>query len=138
MTCYHPITVFLPSTKDIDGKRRLIFSSELVNDFGVIDDTPVIRSRSDHDIIEGFKIKIPCGKCIGCRLDYSRDWAVRAVHESMLYKNNTFVTLTFDDEHLPDDKSLNKGYMSSWMKRFRKKFGNDIRFMMCGEYGENF
>lgn len=138
MTCYHPITVCLPSTKDFEGKRRLIFNQDIVKKYSIIDDSPLLRDKVDSDIINGFKIQIPCGKCIGCRLDYSRMWAIRAVHESMLHDKSSFVTLTFDNDHMPDDCSLHKEYISSWMKRFRKKFGDGIRYMLCGEYGEKF
>lgn len=44
---------------------------------------------------------IPCGKCIGCRLEYSRQWANRGFLESKLHEENYFITLTYDDEHLP-------------------------------------
>ena len=129
----------LPSVPNSEGKRNLIFSEHLLKDVGCrVDDSPIIRDIVDYDFIHGFKIKIPCGKCIGCRLDYSRRWATRAVHEAMSHKNNSFVTLTFDNDHLPDNASVSKSYLSSWLKRFRKQFGEGIRFMACGEYGEKF
>lgn len=127
-----------PSVEDSEGKRRLIFSNDVASKGNRIIESPIITDFFEPDIINGYRIKIPCGKCIGCRLDYSRQWALRAVNEAMCHKDNTFVTLTFDDDHLPEDRSVHKSYISSWMKRFRKKFGNDIRFMLCGEYGEKF
>lgn len=82
---------------------------------------------------------MPCGKCIGCRLEYSRQWAIRCVHEASLWEDNCFLTLTYSDENLPENGSLSKGQGSDFqlfMKRLRKKFGEGIRFFQCGEYGE--
>lgn len=85
------------------------------------------------------RLKIPCGQCIGCRLESSRQKAVRCMHESQLYENNCFITLTYDNESLPKDYSLNKKHFQDFMKRLRKKYSNiRIRYMHCGEYGEQF
>jgi hypothetical protein len=51
-------------------------------------------------------LKIPCGRCIGCRLEYSRQWAMRCHHEASLHTFNSFITLTYDPENLPQDGSL--------------------------------
>lgn len=48
--------------------------------------------------------QLPCGKCISCRLEYARSWAVRCVHEAKMYENNCFITLTYNDEHLGENK----------------------------------
>ena len=96
-------------------------------------------------------MEVACGQCLGCRLDRSRMWAMRIVHESTLYEDsggNCFVTLTYrdkhecDDEqlrgrfHIPDDWSLSKRHFQLFMKRLRKFFHpQKIRFYMCGEYG---
>lgn len=79
---------------------------------------------------------IPCGHCIGCRVDRSREWATRCVHEASLHKQNAFVTLTFNDDNLPDDYSVHVRDMQLFMKRVRKVHGSGIRFFACGEYGE--
>lgn len=92
-------------------------------------------------------ITIPCGKCIGCRLDYSRQWANRCVLESKCYdeEESTFLTLTYDDYHLTyDDESgepsLKPKDLQDFIKRFREKVGRlydkEIRFYACGEYGD--
>ncbi|QCS37079.1 replication initiation protein [Tortoise microvirus 50] len=78
---------------------------------------------------------IPCGKCVSCRIKHSREWAVRCCHEASLYEKNCFITLTYNNEHLPSDKSLHLEHWQKFMKRFRKKYGEGIRFFMCGEYG---
>ena len=52
----------------------------------------------------------------------------------MLYEDNVFITLTYDDDHLPG--SLCKDDFQRFMKRLRKaRPGVEIRFFGCGEYG---
>lgn len=83
-------------------------------------------------------LQLPCGKCLGCQLERARQWAVRCTHEAQLHLQNCFVTLTYSDENLPQDNSLNHEHFQKFMKRLRKKFPNQtIRFLMCGEYGDN-
>ena len=96
------------------------------------------------------KMEVACGQCLGCRLDRSRMWAMRIVHESSLWEitgGNCFVTLTYRDPvecnedqlrsrfHVPDDWSLQKKHVQDFMKRLRKRFDNKIRFFGVGEYG---
>ncbi len=81
-------------------------------------------------------ILVPCGQCIGCRLDRSRQWAIRCVHEASLHGDNAFVTLTYNDENLPFGGTLVKRDLQLFMKRLRKAHGAGIRFYGCGEYGE--
>lgn len=83
------------------------------------------------------ELKLPCGQCIGCKLERSRQWAIRCVHESQMHANNVFVTLTFNDEEVPDDYSLDHRYFQLFCKRLRKVNG-PFRYYMCGEYGEQF
>lgn len=81
-------------------------------------------------------LKIPCGQCIGCRLERSRQWAIRCVHEAQLHDSNCFLTLTYNEENLPNDLSLNPKHMVDFLKRFRKSVEPlRIRFLQCGEYG---
>lgn len=46
------------------------------------------------------KISLPCQKCIGCKLDHSKDWATRCAHQAKLHKHNCFLTLTLNDDNL--------------------------------------
>lgn len=82
-------------------------------------------------------LTLPCGQCIGCRLERSRQWAIRCVHEAQLHDYNSFVTLTYDDDHLPPDLSLHYYDYQCFMKRLRNSH-TGVRFYMCGEYGDNF
>lgn len=58
------------------------------------------------------------------------------MHEAALFEDNCFLTLTYDDEHLPEDLSVDVRAMQLFLKRLRKRFGSGIRFVYCGEYGE--
>lgn len=80
-------------------------------------------------------LKLPCGRCVGCRLERSRQWAVRCMHEASCHSHNCFLTLTYDDENLPDDMGLHYRHFQLFMKRLRKAKGK-VRFYMCGEYGD--
>lgn len=86
-------------------------------------------------------LDLPCGKCSGCRLDRSRQDAIRCVHEGELHEAKAFITLTYDDEHLPAGLTLVKDHWVDFMKRLRERVRRSeapalLRFFMCGEYGE--
>lgn len=80
-------------------------------------------------------LSLPCGQCIGCRVERSRQWALRCVHEAQLHKANSFVTLTYDEENLPADGGLHVEDWQKFAKRLRKACG-PFRFFHCGEYGD--
>lgn len=81
-------------------------------------------------------MQVPCGQCIGCRLERSRQWAVRCQHEAALWEDNCFITLTYRPEDLPEDLSVNVRHFQLFMKRLRRSVDHKIRFFHCGEYGE--
>jgi len=82
--------------------------------------------------------ELPCGRCIGCRLDHARDWALRIHHESQMHdQNNVFITLTYSPEKLPKNGSLNHDHFQKFLKRLRFNTGEKIRYFMCGEYGDH-
>lgn len=118
MPCYHPIEaryIVKP-----DGKKKLFFNS-----------------RSSPIPWEGMTpIQIPCGKCIGCRLERARQWAVRCCYEASLHEQNCFITLTYNDFNLPANNSLVRADPQLFFKRLRKRLGFPIRYFGCGEYGE--
>lgn len=84
-------------------------------------------------------MEVACGQCIGCRLDRATMWMARICHEASLHNDrggNSFVTLTYNDENIPDNWSLDKSHFTKFMKRLRKKHtGKKIRYFQCGEYG---
>ena len=120
MACFNPVIAYRgkhPNTKT--GKLPMVFSP---------------RDSYDPDT----EFKLPCGRCIGCRLEKSRQWAIRCVHEASLYERNAFITLTFNDENLPASGSLDKRDFQLFVKRLRKRFGSGVRYFHAGEYGERF
>lgn len=81
---------------------------------------------------------LPCGQCARCRLERSRQWAVRCMHEASLYARNCCVTLTYSEENLPEKANLHYPHFQLFMKRLRAQYSeNTVRFYMCGEYGES-
>lgn len=80
-------------------------------------------------------LTVSCGQCVGCRLERSRQWAARIMGEAQLHKANSFITLTYDNENLPDDHSLNVKHWQDFAKRLRKRKGK-FRFYHAGEYGD--
>lgn len=111
MSCYHPLAAW----KCADG--------------GVV----FVNSLRRNDIVQ--RIDLPCGQCIGCRLRRARDWAVRVMHEAQTHEKSCFVTLTYDDEHLPGNGSLVYRDFQLFMKKIRAFTNVKVRFFMCGEYG---
>lgn len=116
MPCYSPITGYRSKYVNESGKRSIVFSAK--------------------DGLMDRPVTVPCGRCKGCRLEYSRQWAVRCVHEAQLHENNSFITLTYSNENLPEDMSIRKREVQTFIKRLRKKIGIKIRYFACGEYGE--
>lgn len=88
----------------------------------------------------GMIVHAPCGQCMACRLNYARQWSARITHEQLKYGDRScFLTLTYDDDHLPADMSVHKRELSDFMKRLRKQLGvKKVRFFGCGEYGDTF
>lgn len=83
------------------------------------------------------ELQVPCGQCLGCRLSKANEWKLRCVHEAKCHQANCFLTLTYDDDHLPDDYSVSLEDYQKFLKRLRKFLGHDrVRFIGCGEYGD--
>lgn len=113
MACYSPLHAFKGPVNE-NGKRPVIWRA------------PAGSEKQD----------IPCGKCVGCRLRYAKDWAIRCMHEASLYKENCFITLTFNEKCLPEDGSLSVRYVQLFMKRLRKRYPErKIKYFFAGEYG---
>lgn len=122
MPCFHPLSGFRSRHRTKNGKSGIVFSAAL----GFVDQP----------------VQVPCGQCIGCRLERSRQWAIRCVHEASLHDSNCFITLTYSDAHIPLSHSLDKDAFPKFMKRLRKRFGlnskkgTGVKYFSCGEYGE--
>lgn len=111
MPCYQP----MPAVRMSDGSVKFV-------------------SRNKRGVDS--TLELPCGQCIGCRLERSRQWAMRCLHEASLYDRNSFITLTYDDSNLPVGGTLKYDDFQKFMKRLRKRVKSSVRFYMGGEYGE--
>ena len=150
MSCYHPLRGIVLGTNE-NGKKNI----------KIIKGSDFEFQYPDVEYLE-----IPCGHCIGCLLDRSRQWADRCMLEAKTQKDkynrpSCFITLTYDDEHLKDlpynpdmypdydpdrdtDKlvfhSLDKIHLQNFWKRLRsrldEKYDIKIRYFACGEYGD--
>lgn len=160
MSCYRPLKAWIVGEHP-SGKPKYKITSYKVDHLEISEghtyvcETPIV-SRSvrwnPKSVLVNEYTEIPCGKCIGCRLDYSRNWANRCMLESKYHDSNYFVTLTYRDDDLHwngkecDENgeisesvaTLYKKDVQDFMKRlrFNYKYDNNIRFYACGEYGE--
>lgn len=133
MSCFHPLKAWPVGVSSETGKTQY-----KVTAYNCI----------DVDSKIGEPVEIPCGKCVGCRMRYSRTWADRCLLESKYHAFNYFVTLTYDDEHVPTSSyfddfdnvvpvlTLVKKDLQLYFKRLRKK-GFVFRYYACGEYGDS-
>lgn len=80
---------------------------------------------------------MPCGKCLLCRINKSREWSFRLMlHAEECNFQCSFITLTYDDEHLPEDFQVHKDHLQKFFKRIRFSLGDiRIKYFACGEYG---
>lgn len=100
------------------------------------------------------EIQLPCGKCLGCRLDHANEWATRLYCEAKSWDHSYFLTLTYNDKNLPktthNQNTLDGQHMTDFFKRLRNHYKgekkivynledeiNSIRYLYCGEYGTN-
>lgn len=119
MSCDHPLKAYRSQERNPETGR-----------YG-------ITFNSTKALIEHSSFQLPCGQCAGCRLERSRQWAVRCLHESQLYQDNCFINLTYENEHLPEDFSVHVRPLQLFFKKLRKSIGSHkIRFFACGEYGD--
>lgn len=91
--------------------------------------------------VTGNMMTVPCGHCLHCRLQKTREWAVRLNNELNYHEDSCFQTLTYRDDcrpTLPCGKSyLVKSDLQKFIKRMRKYFDDKkLKYFACGEYGE--
>ena len=77
----------------------------------------------------------PCGQCLPCRINKARIWANRLDLEGRLHNDKIFVTLTYSDEHIPENNSLSKKHTQDFFKRLRRVTAKRLRYYCAGEYG---
>lgn len=122
MPCYHPIYMYRSKAgPNSNGK------------------VPIVSYKDRN---RGKQLSLPCGRCIGCRLERSRQWAVRCMGESQMHEHNQFLTLTYKEEELvygaAEHGILYPRHLTLFFKRLRKHAGPGLRYFACGEYGERY
>ena len=136
MPCYHPLIGIPTGETTVNGKKKLF-----IRDLRNSGDAELELKKNKDAVL------IPCGRCFGCRLDYSRQWADRMMLELETEKKAVFLTLTYDNEHITWCKFDEDGYpllgtlvkrdFQLFMKRLRKHYANiRFRFFLAGEYGD--
>lgn len=79
---------------------------------------------------------VPCGQCRECRRLRQTMWAMRLMHEREMWPDAVFVTLTYNDQHLPADGELCPADPQLFLKRLRARIAPlRIKYYLCGEYG---
>lgn len=105
----------------------------------------VLRKATSEGSRRPDAVTVPCGSCLGCRMDQAGQWAVRILHESEYPTEQSdgspraawFATLTYDDEHIPENGSLEPEDLRLFLARLRKRFPRRyLSYYACGEYGE--
>lgn len=159
MPCYHPLKGFVLGIKS-NGKKNIIIRSYNVNHieinkkddkiYDVLEDT---HKYANTKIVNEY-IDIPCGKCIGCRLDYRRSWTARLLCELETQREGAcsyFVTLTYSDDNLPltysdgSDKpvaTVNYSDFQRFIKDLRYAAKcidkeSHLRYFVASEYGSS-
>ena len=80
---------------------------------------------------------LPCGRCIACRIAKTREWSFRIVAETNSWSQSSFLTLTYNTEHLPYRGDLVKAHLQLFIKRLRMEISpRKMKYYACGEYGE--
>lgn len=155
MSCNHPLKAFKTGYKTENGKDEYIIfegSSDFVSVEAASKKCDRISPSVPLEVINGKlflkdPVNVPCGSCLGCRMDHAKEWKVRCCLEAFKYPPGQvhFVTLTYDDDHLKSQcvteegsLALNKRDLQIFLKRLRSRCGNKIRYLACGEYGEEF
>lgn len=114
MSCKYPITIYT-------GKKSAAYPSGIP--------TYPMKNKQIHTV--------PCGTCWNCRAYLAQQWTARITQEASLYKDNSFITLTYKTSKLPKGGTLVKDDFQNFLKRLRKNNPElNIRYYQCGEYGD--
>lgn len=154
MACYQPLKAFRIGKSEKTGKPIYKITDYRVDHIEYHKDgywhkcyDPFV-SRLAHEYNRTF-IEIPCGKCIGCRLDHAKDWSNRCLMELQEHDSSYFITLTYNDINLPmtsyvkedtgeifEVPTLKKTDFQDFIKALRQALPEQkLRYYMAGEYG---
>lgn len=121
MACHFPIKGWLSRHKTESGKRPFT----TVRDQALVDQP----------------MEVPCGQCIGCRIGKAQDWATRLEAERYFHESSRFLTLTYDDRHMPEGCTLVPLDAKRFIERLRYwsygHTGLPIRYFTGAEYGDS-
>jgi len=80
--------------------------------------------------------KVPCGQCMNCRINRQRGHIGKILLEEAYAPNNSsFLTLTYNEEHLPENGTLIRSDLNAYLNRIRVGSLGKIRYFAVGEYG---
>lgn len=78
-----------------------------------------------------------CGQCLPCRVNLRRQWMWRQFLEGLTHEENAFVTLTYNEEHVPANGALEPRELQLFIKKLRFAiYPLRVRYFAVGEYGE--
>lgn len=123
MSCVHPIPAWRNNYSDLRSRKRAAPFFK-----------PPPKISLQNNTVK--YTPLPCGRCICCRIDQSRQWALRGVCETNSVERSSFLTLTYKPESLPPTGSLVKQHYQDFIRALRRR-GYKFTFMLCGEYGKN-
>lgn len=163
MSCYHPLKRFVVGEDSLNFDRDIVrFRPAFIEEDGHLAEVTHLCYQHGEffdwtnpyppppDVLAWTGSMIRCGKCMGCRIDKSKEWANRCLLELQDHQEAYFLTLTYSDDYVPvsyfaDPSSgeaqpsltLRKRDFQLFMKRLRKRVAPDrIRFFGAGEYGD--
>lgn len=114
MPCYHPILAY----RDHPVGKVTLYARE---------QSHLYEHRT------GQHFTVPCNRCSGCRRTQALAFATRCMHEAAQHEYNSYVTLTYDDKHLPSDLSLHHEHFVRFMKALRNRLCREERFILSDE-----
>lgn len=145
--CCNPKKSWLVGVKN-NGKSKLIITDWKVDHLTPDNVPKKFKNKINFSNNYGFRY-VPCGYCEECRLNKAKDWNARCVMESKYHVQSMFITLTYDDVHVPyghytDDDgvihqsmTLEERISTSFMKQLRNVTGiQGLKFIMSAEYGD--
>lgn len=106
-----------------------------------------VYAKCKNPYIDKNGIAHACGQCLNCRKQKALEWQIRAYHELIENPKAIFITLTYKPKNLKItakkamnqyDKrgTLDPEDITKFMKKLRKKTAQKLRYIYCGEYGE--
>lgn len=83
-------------------------------------------------------LRVPCGKCLFCRLEHAKEWGLRCALEWFTNKDSDCYFLTLTYSNIFNDNKLHKEHIQKFIKRLKSLNRNvKFKYFVCGEYGEN-